>query len=159
MKKVLFGCLVLALAAAAPAFAQTETGDVTVSATVAQACSISSGSLDFGAYNPLSGTDLDVDGEVLVTCSTNDTVHIGLGLGANASGSTRRMNAGSAYLPYELFKDGTRLLAWGNADPDWLAHTPSGISEASIPIYGRIQAGQFTSAGSFADTVVATVNF
>src|SRR5688500_9310784 len=96
----------------APALAQTATSTLSVTASVAQRCAISTTPVAFGSYFPVSthsaaGVDLNGTGTGSVTCTKNSTaVTITLGLGANASGSTRRMADAppiADFLTYELY--------------------------------------------------------
>jgi spore coat protein U-like protein len=153
----------LALGLAAPAFAQTATANLTVSATVNANCSITTSAVAFGTYDPVvthAASPLDGTGSVVVTCTKGAGTRIDLGLGGNASGSVRRMAGGGDFLSYELYTDSGRSTVWG-------AGAGSGQTIAAAPnknprtftVYGRVAAGQDVSAASYSDTVVATINF
>jgi spore coat protein U-like protein len=157
------------LIAASVSFASgTATSDLSVSASVADNCTISTSALAFGSYDPISAnasSDLDNTGSVSVTCTSGASANVTLGQGSNAdTGSTdaaplRRMADGSShYLSYSLFSDTNRSTAWGNTSGTGVDHTGTG-SSASLTVYGRITAGQNVPAGSYSDTVVATVTF
>src|SRR6267378_5368864 len=95
----------------APALAGSATTSLSVTATVAQNCAISTSAVAFGAYDPVSthssaGIDLNGTGAVSVTCTKNSTgVNITLGLGSNALGSVRRLLGGTSadLLTYILY--------------------------------------------------------
>jgi spore coat protein U-like protein len=150
--------------AAAPVFAATASNPLTVSATVINNCLINTSALAFGSYDPVVGNtsaDLDGAGVVSVACTKGVAPTIALGLGSNASGSTRRMSDGSGnYLTYELYKESGHVTVWG-ASGGALLSTSAAPSKASrdFTVYGRVTAGQDATAGSYTDTVVATVNF
>ncbi|MCP3168259.1 fruiting body development fimbrial-like coat protein PRU [Myxococcus qinghaiensis] len=159
------------LAFASNAAAQTDTATLTVTATVASACSIESGTLDFGPYDPVgvnspTGVDLIGSGTLSVTCTLAGTAVITLGQGANPdAGSTeaaparRMLNTLSAdYLSYDLYQDTTRLEIWGNTEPTGLPYTGTGEAE-DVTVYGTVPLGQNVPAGSYIDTVVATITF
>jgi spore coat protein U-like protein len=153
----------LALGLAAPAFAQTATANLTVSATVSKNCSITTSAVAFGSYDPVvanATTDLDASGSVVVTCTKGAGTRIDLGLGGNASGSTRRMAGGGDFLTYELYQDSTRSTVWGSGAGSGMtiAVAPSKAAR-TFTVYGRIPAGQDVSAASYNDSVVATINF
>ncbi len=147
-----------------PASAASATANLAVSATVVNNCSITTAPLAFGSYDPVvtnASTDLDGTGTVSVACTKGSTATIGLGVGSNASGSTRRMkDSGSNYLSYEIYQDSSRATVWGNSGAGLLspAAAPSKAARA-FTVYGRVPASQDVPAGSYADTVVATVNF
>ncbi|HSQ05621.1 MAG TPA: spore coat protein U domain-containing protein, partial [Burkholderiales bacterium] len=90
------------------AYAASATGNLSVSASVTQKCTIATTALAFGTYDPVvthASTALTGTGAVALTCTKSSTgVTITLGLGGNASGSTRRLNSGTDYLNYELYQ-------------------------------------------------------
>jgi spore coat protein U-like protein len=153
----------LALGLAAPAFAQTATANLGVSATVTANCSITTTAVAFGSYDPIvthAASPLDGTGSVVVTCTKGAGTRIDLGLGGNASGSTRRMAGGGDFLTYELYQNSTRTTVWGSgaAAGMTIVAAPSKAAR-TFTVYGRVAAGQDVSAASYADTVVATINF
>lgn len=167
MKRLLAASSV-ALAAAAivllarPARAGTNTNTLSVSANVLGVCTIDPAALAFGSYD--STANVDVSTNITVHCTLGASYWIGLGLGNNASGSTRRMvNGGTDFLAYELYRDSGHTQIWDNADPaptppHSTAGTP-GFTAYTTPVYGRIPAGQILPIGAYADSVVMTVNF
>jgi spore coat protein U-like protein len=158
------GMAIVAAGFSAPASAATATANLGVSATVTNNCTISTAALAFGSYDPVvanASTDLDGTGTVTVSCTKGASSTIGLGLGSNASGSTRRMTDGSSnYLTYELYSDAGRTTVWGNAGGA-LYNPGAAPSKAArnFTVYGRVTSNQDVPAGSYNDTVVATVNF
>lgn len=174
MKKVTLGVLAALALTAAPAFAGSATANVAVSANVANVCTISTGAVAFGAYDPIvtnASAALETSGAVTITCTKGASTTVGLGLGGNASGSVRRMkDSGSNMMTYELFQppDSTPGTActfsspavWGNSGAGLFtpAAAPSKNSR-TYNICGQVAAGQDLPFGSYTDTVVATVNF
>ncbi|HSL50030.1 MAG TPA: spore coat U domain-containing protein [Candidatus Deferrimicrobiaceae bacterium] len=153
----------LALGLTAPAFAQTATANLGVSATVAKNCSITTSAVAFGSYDPVvthATSPLDGTGSVVVTCTKGAGTRIDLGVGANASGSTRRMAGGGDFLTYELYQNTGRTTVWGSGASagQTIAAAPSRAAR-TFTVFGRIPAGQDVSAASYNDTVVATINF
>jgi spore coat protein U-like protein len=148
-------------------YAGSATSSIAVSATVTPNCLITAGALGFGAYDPVSAnasTPLDGSATLTVTCTQGAAAKIMLGQGAHQdSGSTdgtpvRRMLAGSNYLSYQLYKDVAGGVVWGNTDGTHVAYTGTGGS-GSVAVYGRVAGGQNVPAGSYTDTVLATINF
>jgi spore coat protein U-like protein len=153
----------LALGFAAPAFAQTATANLSVSATVAKNCSITTTAVAFGSYDPIvthASSPLDGTGSLVVTCTKGAGTRIDLGLGANASGTTRRMGGGTDFLSYELYQNTGRTTVWGSgaAAGQTIAAAPSKAAR-TFTVFGRVAGGQDVEATSYADTVVATINF
>jgi spore coat protein U-like protein len=153
-----------ALVATRPVSAATATANLSATASVANNCTISTGTVDFGSYDPIvahASGNLDANGTVTITCTKGAMTTIGLNLGANASGSTRRMTDGSSnYMTYELYQEVGRTTVWGNSGGGLLtpAAAPSSAPHA-YTVYGRVTAAQDVPAGSYSDTVVATVTF
>lgn len=142
--------------------AATATANLSVTASVVQACLVTGGTLAFGNYDPTAGTNLDQTGTFQVACTKGSTgVTIGLGLGANASASQRRMTDGTDFLNYELYKETARTNVWGNSGANLVSYTPVTSSTATtFTAYGRVALGQTgVGVGSYTDTVVITVTF
>lgn len=150
---------------ATPGFAGTATSNMSVTATIAASCTISAATLGFGSYDPIvahAATNLDATALITTTCSIGSSPTITLDQGLNpATGSTalvplRQMASGVNRLAYSLFSDAARTVTWssiGVATP-----TPTGAAVTNT-VYGRVPSGQNKPAGSYTDTIVATVTF
>ena len=147
--------------------AATQTANLDVSATVSANCSITTAAVAFGTYDPVitnATTALDSTGTITTTCTNGASVTILLGQGSNANtGSTdaapeRRMLSGANYLNYQLYSDTSRTVVWGNDTTTDVAETGTG-SAVNTTVYGSVPAGQNVPAGTYSDTVVATVSF
>lgn len=162
----------LALAASPLFAASSPSVGLSITASVAAKCIVSSTSaVAFGAYDPVTtnaatGVDLDTTGSVGIKCTPGNGVSISLDSGANASGNQRRMQgpsgSSSAFLNYSLFSDSGYTTGWGNGSngASSLAITAAtDASERTFTVYGRVLKGQDVNVGSFSDTVQTTVNF
>lgn len=163
MKSLLRLALVAAaLGLAAPALAQTATAAFQVTATVPNSCRIAATAVAFGSYDPLGGSAADASGTVTVTCTLSSAWWVGLDGGGNAGASAaapRAMAAGGSFLGYDLFRDAARTVSWGNTVAAGASGSGTGAAQP-VTVYGRIPASQTgVPAGSYADTVTATVNF
>ena len=165
----LSGSLVLTLTAVfvvvqpAQLIAASASTPLNVTASVTNNCSISTVSLAFGSYDPIgthASSPLDGTGTVTIACTKGAAVTVGLGLGSNASGTTRRMANGTDFLTYEIYKESSRTNIWGNSGADLLdgGSAPS-KAPRSFSTFGRVPSGQDVGGGNYTDTVVATVNF
>lgn len=145
--------------------AATATADLTVSATVTNNCTISTAAVSFGSYDPVvanASTSLDGTGAVTVACTKGATATIALGTGGSSSGSNRRLSDGTGnnYLNYELYRDSGRSIVWGTTGTNLLSPAAAeSKAPREFPVYGRVTNNQDIPAGSYSDTVVATVNF
>src|SRR5512138_1082750 len=152
------GVGLLVAAFGTPVSAATATANLGVSATVTNNCTISTTALAFGSYDPVvanAATNLDGTGTVSVACTKGTTATVGLGVGSNASGSTRRMTDGSGnFLTYELYQDASHTTVWGNAGGGLLspAAAPSKATR-NFTVYGQVASNQDVTAGSYSDTV------
>lgn len=143
--------------------AATVTANLNVTATVIQVCVVSGGNLAFGNYDPTAAANVDQVGSFEVACTKGSTgVTIGLGLGANAAASQRRMTNSTDFLNYEIYKEAARTNVWGNAGAALVSYTPVTTSAAqTFQVFGRIPAAQVTVGvgATYTDTVVITVTF
>ncbi len=147
--------------------AGTSSSNMSVTATVVSSCSIAAGTLAFPNYDTVTGTQIDGSAALSVACSKGALTSITLGQGANAgTGSTdglplRRMKNTTTtdVLAYTLYQDTTRLVPWGNTALTGVVYVPATSSAANVSVFGRITSLQDVPAGSYADTVVATITF
>ncbi|KCZ59660.1 hypothetical protein HY30_13725 [Hyphomonas chukchiensis] len=133
-------------------------------------CSISSDDVSFGTYDPLSGSNHDATGEVRVTCgalvaSVGVSYTISLSSGSSGTALSRSMANGGSTLAYNLYTNPSRTSVWGNGAGGTVtlgnSYTLSLLfpKTDAFPVYGRIPPGQTVGAGSYADSLVATVTF
>jgi spore coat protein U-like protein len=161
---VLAGCAVASIAAESRLRGQSASASLTVSASVSKNCTITTSPVNFGAYDPVAANataPLDGTGTVTVTCTKGAAAKVGLSVGANAQGTTRRMSGGTAaFLTYELYRDSTHSTVWGDTI-DTALDIPAAPNRnpRDFPVYGRVAATQDATVGSYTDTVLATVNF
>ena len=136
------------------ASAASATGNLTVSANVPPVCTITSMSdINFGDYNPASGTVKDGEGSFTFSClgGTNYSIHI--------AGARQMSGALANDIEYELYADSGRANIWPSAKPS----SENGVTPNADPItrhvYGRIPAGQYVPAGSYMNMVSVVVDF
>jgi spore coat protein U-like protein len=153
----------MTLAAASLANAGNASATLSTNASVAINCTITTSAVDFGPYDPVvdnATADLDGAGSVSIACTKNAAPTIGLGSGAHANGSTRRLANGTVYLTYEFYKDSNRTTVWSDSGLGLLTTLPASSKDPRVfNVYGRIPSAQDVPSGSYSDTVTATVNF
>lgn len=164
--------------AAAPAFAASNTSNVTINSTVAQSCTTltASGALNFSPnYDVFSTTAPTGNTSLTTNCTKGASVSFSVDGGANAgSGSVsgaRAMTDGSShYLSYLLASDSAFANPWAFSGNTATPQSTTGAGntageQLTLNIYGRIPAGQDAYVGSgasslaYSDTVVASVNY
>ena len=142
-----------------PAGAVTRTANLPVSATVESACNLATASMDFGPYHSGATANLDVAGSIRYTQCIGLTLTLELGLGANPTGTTRRMrSAAGGFLTYEIFKNSGRTSVFGTGT-NGLTLTAPASGAQTVAIYGRVHAGQTVAPGAYTDTVAITLTF
>jgi spore coat protein U-like protein len=157
------------------AFAITNQ-QLSVTGNVAGDCTTvpATGTLAFGAYNPLSSADLAPSSpfSFSINCTRGDTsltVAVDGGTNfasANPSGNRALKDSSGHFLTYQLYEDSAHTTAWpfstsGGAGTA-VSLTAGGISSANaIALYGVIPHGQTSGpdVGSYSDTVHVTVNY
>jgi len=166
MKRAALFAITLSLATSAFAASVSTSNTNNITASVAPKCTIGAFAIAFGAYDPFSATPLDQTGTVSINCTKGTSGVISLNLGANASGSTRRMQDTGAtgnYLTYEIYDNSTRTTVWNTTNTVTLGPSASKDTALTATAYGRVTAGQDPQAGAgvtnYQDTIVATVTF
>jgi spore coat protein U-like protein len=142
----------------------------TLKANIAMSqCSISATSIAFGTYDVFSNIPVDSSGTISISC-IKDVVKASLTIGPSSASGTinpRKMkrSPGTDLLEYNIFVDVTRTVIFGDGAGGTTVvnlKRPSGKPQPwsqNIDIYGRIPPGQDVSAGSYADSVTATINW
>lgn len=166
IRSVLSTIALSSLAFTGSALAATATSNMSVSATVTNNCTISAGALAFGSYgiDNVNGTDLDANATITLQCTSGASTVVTLGQGLHATGSStdatpdRRMQSGTDFLSYSLYRLPDYTGQWSNDAANGLAYTGQGTS-STVTVYGRVPGSQNVPAGSYTDTVVATITF
>jgi spore coat protein U-like protein len=170
-RKVLAAAVAIVLGSAAVnGWAGTGTTSFNVTATVVNDCIIGSTNIAFGNYDPTSATTVTAQGAVTAKCTKGDAVSVALNQGANPAGAStaavpaRQMANGTNLLPYHIY------IAAAPSATEWGAGTvgtnePAAQTSATVntaltfTTYGSLPAGADVPAGSYSDTVIATVTF
>lgn len=128
------------------------------------ACSLTSTSVVFGNYDIFSPTPLDTLGQIIFRCGSNDhNVSISIDKGGAPTFNPRRLLNGSNVLNYNLYLDAARTVIWGDATSGtqnfFIQNPQPNNQDISIPVYGRIPAGQGVSVGNYGNMLTVTINF
>lgn len=157
-RSALFSSLLLATVAV---HAATSTTTFQVTATVSSGCVIAATNHDFGIYTPASPTDnINGSNTLTATCTLAVPYTLGLnvGIGTGATAAARKMTrvGGSDVLAYSLYQTVDRLLVL--SDLLNLSGVGTGLP-INHTVFGKISASQNVPAGSYVDTVTATITF
>lgn len=147
---------------ALPAQAGTATGQIPVSATLLESCTVVATPMLFGILPTVGQADIDTSASVNLVCTLNADYEVALDDGANAVGGVRRMKnlLTNDYISYQIFRDAAHTQPWGHqSGVNTLADTaPLGLK--SYTAYGRIPTGTTGgAAGIYTDLVTVSVNF
>ncbi|HEX3430829.1 MAG TPA: spore coat U domain-containing protein [Rhizomicrobium sp.] len=144
----------------APASAGTTTTNFTVNATVVAACVASASNMGFGNYTASSATPDDANSTVTVTCTNNDAYTIALNGGDSGHVAARAMENGLNTLAYGVYTSSGYSTIWGDGTngTSTVAGTGNGAAQ-NYTAYGQIPVAEYSTAGSYSDTLTATVTF
>jgi spore coat protein U-like protein len=150
-------------------------GSIFASAAFGASCSVTVPTLNFGNYDPLSFTATDSSTNIVVTCSrtvatgsesVSYTLSVSAGTGSFAA---RTMLKGATPLSYNLYRTALRDAAsiWGDGTGgsttlnNSLQPLNNGFPTrtANHTLYGRIPPRQDVPIGSYAASVVLTINY
>lgn len=151
----------LVAAGLSSANAATDTADFGVQLVVVNSCTITAGEgtadMDFGSVTGNIATNIDASTGLTVNCNDGAEYSIALNDGANEdTAGQRRMTNGTQFVNYSLFSDNGYSVAWG----DGIEVDGTGTNaDQTVTVYGRVPAGQSVGAGTYNDTVTATITF
>lgn len=119
-------------------------------------CSLGTTGLSFGVYNPRRPVTNSV-GVVQVNCTGVTGYLIKLSSGGSGTATLRALSSGGDILNYNLYKDGSRTMIWGDGANGQTGLAGSGT--ANYNVYGGVFGGQSASVGSYVDSIVITVEY
>lgn len=147
------------------AWAGTATGTLSVTAIVGDTCIVAptGNVLAFGTY---SGSVLNVNGSVSLTCTDGDSYSVALNVGSGSGATfanrilTNPSPAGT--LNYNIYTTNALTTVWGDgtSGTGTVSGTGTGATQ-TLTAYGQIPAGQTATVtpGNYTDTVTVTVTF
>lgn len=125
--------------------------------------------MNFPSYDCLNSTPTVVQGNVQVVCSAlvaglNVSYTITLSTGNSGTYSPRKMSYLSFDLNYNLYVDPSYSQIWGDGTSPTSTVSDSYILALlsvtrNYTVYGRLPALQVVAAGTYNDSIVATVNY
>jgi spore coat protein U-like protein len=135
----------------------------TVTANVINDCTIAATNINFGTAGVLS-TALTATGTLTVKCTNNDAYSIALsaGAGSGANVGDRRMtqSGGTTQVHYQLYQNAAYTTAWGDGTNGTRTATGTGTgTNQALTVYARVLPQTTPSAGSYVDTVIATITY
>ncbi len=133
-------------------------------------CSVDyANNIAFGNYNPFSGSNIDITGEIRVRCYSLVTllasINLKLSKGSSSTYTPRTMTSGSNTLNYNLYTDASRTQIWGDGtNSTYIVRDFQLLGLIAYfttdTVYARLPAGQTSAAvGSYSDTITLTVEY
>ncbi len=142
---------------------QLDTASFNASVVLGGACTIVAAPLDFGTVASLA-TAHTASGTITATCSNGMPYTIALNAGTTTGNTiaARRLSlngAGPGVVSYQLYLDTGHSMPWGDGTSGAVYNgTGSGTSQA-IPVHGRVPAQATPAAGTYRDTITATITY
>ena len=120
--------------------------------------------LNFGNYNAASPSATTANMAVTVRCvraiDTLPAFVVSLSIGSSSTYTPRTMTSGANTLQYNIFNQAAFTTIWGDGTGGTATRSYGGGGNAAVGTgYGRIPAGQYVAAGSYADTITVTVTY
>jgi spore coat protein U-like protein len=172
-RKLLAGAAGLALLTGfnSQAMAATETGTLSVSATITSACSIGDGTLSFGnlagitangdgTASDASDVDATASSQITYVCTNGTSAAItGTSVNYSASDHTWHMKSGDNDVAYLLYSDAGKTQLFDDQSGNDIAVTGTGTPD-SITLYGTIAGSELNKPiGAYTDTVTLTITY
>lgn len=115
--------------------------------------------LAFGFYDPFAAAPHDAMSVVGYDCMTTPGPIIMLSAGSSGSFALRTMRFGATTLGYNVFADAARTQILGDGTGGSVTIDATSSRKQTVPLHGRIFAGQLVPAGDYTDTLVVTILF
>jgi spore coat protein U-like protein len=151
-----------ALLVPSSANAQTATTSFGVSLTIEAECTIAATDMAFGTTT-IVGTAATATSALTVQCTEGIDYSIGLdaGLGPTATIGARQLTGpGGELVTYSLFQDPAFATVWGVTPGVNTVDSAAATGAAeTITVYGRVPSGQSAPAGTYTDTITATITY
>ncbi len=163
LSRVLSGGLLVGMTALAQAQPVTDTFQVQI--TIEGTCTVlTTTDINFGTQTPTGATTYDQTGAIAVQCTNGLDFQVGLDGGTTTGTVTGRAMLGPStmQIPYTLSPISFGGSNWGNSSPSWFTGTGMGLGasyEIAVPVYARATLQGNEVAGTYRDTVTATLSF
>ena len=132
---------------------------------ISASCSISASNINFGTTSSLASA-INGNGSLSATCTNTAPYTIAMNAGSTTGNTiaARKMSlngAGAGVVSYQLYRDSNTppTTLWGDGTTG-AVYTGSGTGSAqTIPVYGQAPSQTTPAAGTYKDTVTATITF
>ncbi|MFQ5464949.1 MAG: spore coat U domain-containing protein [Thermodesulfobacteriota bacterium] len=131
---------------------------------LAQGCSVSAVTVQFGRYNPGGSAALDATGVINVKCDVGLAYTVRLDQGLNSGGGffPRKMRhlSGADTIDYNLYRNSFLTEVWGDGTNSTFVRpgVGTGATEQLI-FYARVPGGQSVAPGPYSDAVSVIIEW
>jgi spore coat protein U-like protein len=126
-------------------------------------CSVSTTPVLFGTYDVFTPAALDSVGSIVLDCNGARDVVVSIDQGRAGTFTPRKLYLNTTeWLGYNLYRDPARAMVWGDGTSGTSFYYNPRLPNnepVSLPIFGRIPAGQDVRAGTYSDNLSVTINF
>lgn len=129
------------------------------------ACTVTTSGINFGTYDALSSTALDMNGQITISCTNFlQLVYTGIGRSSQSGAFNPRqmkLTTGSDLMNYNVYTDATRATIWGDGTggTSRILRLVFRNNPVTLTVYGRIPASQDVSVGTYSDTLIVTIEY
>lgn len=156
MKKVIVSAVLgLSSLFTAAHAAGSDSAQFEVRLTVTESCKFTAAqNVEFASIDRSTKAASNAKGQLNVTCTLNTPYKIALAGSGEMSNITNTTS--TSKVPYKLYQDSARTAEWDAAN--LLSRTGNG-KDQTIPVYAKLAGNTNVEAGSYVDTVTATVTY
>jgi spore coat protein U-like protein len=160
-KLALITAVAVAAGTGVSAQAGTQTATMELTTEVVANCTISAAALNVSGYDPIEANktiDFDQTGSVTVACTKGTSAEVTFNDGLNVGRQLKNTNT-TDLLDYELYSAAAGETVWGSTQGTGKGITGTGAN-VIYNVFMRVLPGQTNiPAGTYTDTVTATVTF
>lgn len=133
------------------------------SANLGGTCTITASDVNFGTVASLA-TATTASGSLAVTCNPGMPYSIALNAGITTGNTiaARRMSlngSGPGVVSYQLYQDAGYSTLWGDGTSGAIYPGTGAVITQTIPVHGRVPAQPTPAAGTYRDTITATITY
>lgn len=150
------------ICAASPAHAQSRQsgGELELSVSIVDGCTLSTTDVAFGLIVGTAGT-IRASGTVDVQCTANLDFTISMDRGLYGQGINRRMRntVNGGYMRYSLYSDPAFSRRWTDQRSGRVQGNSGSTGLVTYPVYGELTYDGATVPGRYEDSVTVTIDF
>ncbi len=145
-----------------------KTITIQINLSITEDCKITASDINFG-NSPIIANFDDVFGTVNVICTKGSTYSVGLSDGEHEINGQRRINSGSNYIAYEIYKGMNKGIRWGSLGNERRKSTDADINPNVGGWGDKVQTFNYTAeilknqenqpSGQYTDYIVVEVKF